>query len=163
MLRRRHRSLLHPERRRAPANGRAGLRNLSPLGSYTGRGRIRFLGSAQRDCSSIFATARPPSKSGAAAYRRLRHRLLHSVSRTVFVPSTPFVFSKAKTQYVYCCLIQFFIMFAEMIMIWLCLVTSMIGLFMLVLIMFMIYLFWNLIKQLSIFQHKSFHMSFTKL
>ena len=28
---RRHRSLLHPERRRAPANGRAGLRNHSPL------------------------------------------------------------------------------------------------------------------------------------
>ena len=28
---RRHRSLLHPERRRAPANGRAGLRNLSSL------------------------------------------------------------------------------------------------------------------------------------
>ena len=28
---RRHRSLLHPERRRAPAFGRAGLRNQSPL------------------------------------------------------------------------------------------------------------------------------------
>ena len=140
----RHRSLLHPERRRAPANGRAGLRNLSPLGSCTGRGRIRFLGSAQRDCSTIFATARPPSKSGAAAYRRL----LHSVHRTVFVPSASFVFPKAKTQYVYCCLIQFFIMFAEMIMIWLCLATSMIELFMLDLVMVMIYLFRNLIMQL---------------
>ena len=39
-------------------------------------------------------------------------------------------------------------MFAEMIMIWLCLATSMIGMFMLVLIMFMIYLFQNLIIQL---------------
>ena len=92
----------------------------------------------------IFVTARPPSKSGAAAYRRL----LHSVRRTVFVPLAPFVFPKAKTQYVYCCLIQFFIMFAEMIMIWLCLATSMIELFMLDLVMVMIYLFWNLIMQL---------------
>ena len=48
----RYRSLLHPERRRAPANGRASLQNLSSLGSCTGRGRIRFLGSAKRDCSS---------------------------------------------------------------------------------------------------------------
>ena len=106
------------------------------------------MGSARRDCSTIFATARPPSKSGAAAYRRLRHRLLHSVHRTVFVPSALFVFLKAKTQYVYCCLIQFFIMFAEMIMIWLCLATSMIELFMLDLVMVMIYLFRNLIMQL---------------
>ena len=148
MLLHRYRSLLHPERRHAPANGREGLQNLSPLGSCTGRGRIRFLGSARRDCSMIFATARPPSKSGAAAYRRLRRRLLHSVRRTVFVPSAPFIFPKAKTQYVYCCLIQFFIMFAEMIMIWLCLATSMIELFMLDLVMVMIYLFQNLIMQL---------------
>ena len=35
---RRLRSLLHPERRRAPANGRAGLRNHSPLRSCTGEG-----------------------------------------------------------------------------------------------------------------------------
>ena len=132
--------LLHPELRRAPANERAGLRNLSPLGSCTGRERIRFLGSARRDCSTIFATARPPTKSGAAAYRRLRRRLLHSVRRTVFVPSAPFIFPKAKTQYVYCCLIQFFIMFAEIIIIWLCLATSMIELFMLDLVMFLIYL-----------------------
>ena len=88
---------------------------------------------------NIFAIAHPPSKSGAAAYRRLRRRLLHSVRRTVFVPSVPFVFPKAKTQYIYCCLIQFFIMFAEMIMIWLCLATSMIELFMLDLVMVMIY------------------------
>jgi hypothetical protein len=39
---RRLRSLLHPERRRAPANGRAGLRNHSPLRSYTGEGELGF-------------------------------------------------------------------------------------------------------------------------
>ena len=49
---RRHRSLLHPKRRRASARGRAGLRNRSSLRSCTGRGRIRFLGSAVRDCSN---------------------------------------------------------------------------------------------------------------
>ena len=106
-LLRRHRSLLHPERRHAPANGRASLR-----------------------------------KSGVAAYHRLRRRLLHSVRTTIVIPSVPFVFPKAKTQYVYCCLICFSIMFL------LRLATSMIGMFMLVLIMFMIYLFWNLIRQL---------------
>jgi hypothetical protein len=36
------RSLLHPERRRAPANGRAGLRNHSPLRSFTGEGELGF-------------------------------------------------------------------------------------------------------------------------
>ena len=50
-LLRRHRSPLHPESRRAPAIGRAGLRNPSSSRSCTGRGRIRFLGSASRDCS----------------------------------------------------------------------------------------------------------------
>jgi hypothetical protein len=35
-------SLLHPERRRAPANGRAGLRNHSPLQSCTGEGELGF-------------------------------------------------------------------------------------------------------------------------
>jgi hypothetical protein len=69
-----HHSLIHLERRRSPANGRAGLRNLSPLGSCTGRGRIRFLGSARCDCSTIFITARPSSKSSDAA-RCLRHYL----------------------------------------------------------------------------------------
>ena len=39
-------------------------------------------------------------------------------------------------------------MFAEMIMIWLCLATSMIELFILDLVMVMIYLFRNLIMQL---------------
>ena len=38
----------------------------------------------------IFATARPPSKSGAAAYRRLRRCLLHSVRRTVLIQLAPF-------------------------------------------------------------------------
>ena len=130
-----HHSLLHPERRRAPVNGRAGLRNLSPLGFYTGRERIRFLGSARRDCSAIFATARPPSKSGVAAYRRLQHRLLRSVRTTAVIPSAPFVFPTANTQYIRCYLVQCLIMFL------LHLVTSMIGLFMLVLVKFMIYLF----------------------
>ena len=40
-------------------------------------------------------------------------------------------------------------MFAEMIMIWLCLATNMIELFMLDLVMVMIYLFPNLVMQLS--------------
>jgi hypothetical protein len=35
-------SLLHPERRREPANGRAGLRNHSPLRSYTEEGKLGF-------------------------------------------------------------------------------------------------------------------------
>ena len=70
-LLRRHRSLLHPERRHAPANGRAGLRNPSPLGSCTGRGRIRFLGSASHDCSrsSSRCIFRPtPSPHGPTAF-----------------------------------------------------------------------------------------------
>ena len=132
--------LLHPELRRAPANERAGLRNLSPLESCTRRGRIRFLGSDQRDCSTIFATARPPSKSGAAAYHRLRCRLLHSIRMTTVILSAPFILLKAKAQYVHCYLIQRVIMCSE-IMIIVRLATSMIGLFMLVLVMFIIYLF----------------------
>jgi len=43
-------------------------------------------------CSCWPAAAR----AGAAANRRLRHRLLHSVNKTVFVRSSPFVFPKAK-------------------------------------------------------------------
>jgi hypothetical protein len=39
---RRLRSLLHPERRRAPANGRAGLWNHSLLRSCTGEGELGF-------------------------------------------------------------------------------------------------------------------------
>ena len=66
------------------------------LGSCTKRGRIRFLGSAQRDCSTIFATARPPSKSGAAAYRRLQCHLLRSARTTAVVQSAPFFFPKEK-------------------------------------------------------------------
>ena len=124
------------------------LQNLFPLGSCTGRGRIRFLGSARRDCSKIFITAHPSSKSGAAANRPLRHRLLHSVNRIVFVRSTLFVFPKAKAQYVNCFSIQFLIMFSELIIL-LCLAASMIQLFMLDLVMFIIYLFRNLIMQLS--------------
>ena len=85
----------------------------------------------------------PPSKSGAAVYRRL----LYSVRKTVFVQSTSFVFPKAKTQYVQCYLIHFLIMLSEIIIL-LRLATSMIDLFMLDLVMFMIYLFQNLIIQL---------------
>ena len=50
-LLRRRCSLLYLERLRASANERAVLRNPSSLQSYTERGRIRFLGSAKRDCS----------------------------------------------------------------------------------------------------------------
>ena len=50
-LLRRHHSLLHPDRRRASAFGRADLRNLSPSRSCTGSRQIMFLGSALRDCS----------------------------------------------------------------------------------------------------------------
>ena len=115
--------------------------------SCTERGRIRFLGSARRGCSKVFITARPSSKSGAAANRRLRHRLLHSVNRTVFVRSSPFVFPKAKAQFVICFSIKFLIMSLELIIL-LCLATSMIQLFMLDLVMFIIYLFQKLIIQL---------------
>jgi hypothetical protein len=80
--------------------------------------------------------ARPLSKSGAAVYRCL----LHSIRRTVFVLSKPFIFSKAKTQYVHCYLICLLIIFSE-IKILLRLATSMIKLFILDLFMFMIYLF----------------------
>jgi hypothetical protein len=41
---RRHRSYLHPDRRRTSAIGRADLQNPSPSRSCIGRGRIRFLG-----------------------------------------------------------------------------------------------------------------------
>jgi len=61
-LLRRHRSLLHPDYRRAPAIGRAGLRNRRLQRSCTGRGRIRFLGSALRDCS-IASSASSSSSS----------------------------------------------------------------------------------------------------
>ena len=67
-----------------------------------------------------------------------------SSNRIVFVRSTPFVFPKAKAQYVNCFSIQFLIMFSEF-MILLCLANSMIELFMLDLVMFIIYLFQNLI------------------
>ena len=108
----------------------------------------KFLGSARRDCFKIFVTARPPSKSGVAANRRLWHRLLHSVNRTIFVRSSPFIFPKAKAKYIIYFSIQFLIMFSELIIL-LCLATSMIQLFMLDLVMFIIYLFRNLIMQLS--------------
>ena len=73
--------------------------------------------------------------------------LLHSVCKTVFVQSAPFISPKAKTQYVHYYLICLLIIFYE-IMILLSLPTSMIKLFMLDLFMFMIYLFQNLIIKL---------------
>ena len=106
------------------------------------------MGSAWRDCSKIFVTAHPSSKSGTATNRHLRHRQLHYVNRTVLIRSTSFVFPKAKAQHIHCYFIQFLIMFSEF-MIMLCLVTSMIELFMLDLVMLMIYLFRNVIMQLS--------------
>src|SRR6185503_9839075 len=67
---------------------------------------------------------------------------LCSIRSTTVILSAPFVFPTANTQYVRCYLVQCLIMFL------LHLVTSMIGLFMLVLVKFMIYLFRNLIGQL---------------
>jgi hypothetical protein len=51
--------LLHPVRRRASAIRRAGLRNRRPQRSYTGRGRIRFLGRDLHDCS-LASSSSPP-------------------------------------------------------------------------------------------------------
>ena len=115
--------------------------------SCTGRGRLRFFGSVRPDCSKIIITAHPSSKSGAAVNHRLRHQLLYSINRAVFIWSTPFVFPKAKAHYVHSYFIQFLITFSEY-MILMCLVTSMIELFMLDLVIFLIYLFWNLSMQL---------------
>ena len=56
-------------------------------------------------------TARPSSKSSTTAKHRLWYRLLHSICKTFFVPSTSFVFPKTKAQYVYCYLVQFLIIF----------------------------------------------------
>ena len=69
------------------------------------------------------------------------------VRRTVFIPSARFVFPTAPAPYVHCYIIQFLIMFFKF-MIMLCLVVSTIELFMLDLIVFMIYLFWNLIMHM---------------
>jgi hypothetical protein len=71
-LLRRHRSLLHPERRGAAANGRTGLRNSSSLRSCTGRGQIKFLGSAFARLLKIFTMACLPPNSVASRANRLR-------------------------------------------------------------------------------------------
>ena len=79
----------------------------------------------------VFIAARSSSKSAAAANRRLEHWWLHSIRRTVFVPSARFIFLTAPAQYVLNYIIQFLIMFSK-IVIMLCLITSMIELLMLV-------------------------------
>ena len=98
-----------------------------------------------------FITARPPLKSDVAAYRRLRRRLLRSIHDTVVTPSAPLVIAaaspSANAQYVCRDLLLPLIIFSE-VMILLHLAISMIELFMLDLVMFMIYLFCNLIIQL---------------
>src|SRR6185503_11145152 len=94
--------------------------------------------------------ARPPSKSGAAAYRRLQRRLLRSVRRIVFVSSAPFVFPAAPAQYVFCDQICFIIIFSE-IMFMIYVLSSMLESCMLGLILVMINLVRNLNLQLSIF------------
>ena len=70
-------SLLPPDRWRATAIGRAGLQNRRPQRSCTGRGRIRFLGSALRDCliasvllHCIDNTARLPLRQACVTRRR---------------------------------------------------------------------------------------------
>ena len=84
---RRHRTLLHPERRRPPANGREGLRNHSPLRSCTGEGELGFW-------EALRATARclhhgsstqqvgrccvpPPQASSTPSRHRQRRRQQH--------------------------------------------------------------------------------------
>ena len=94
--------------------------------------------------------ARPPSKAGAAAYRRLQRRLLRSVRRTVFVSSASFVFPMAQAQYTFCDQIYFIIMFSE-IMFMIYVLSSMLESCMLGLILIMINLVRNLNLQLSIF------------
>ena len=66
-------SLLHPERRHAPTNGRAGLRNLSPSRSCTGRGRIRFLGSVRATAQVRLHPLRSAS-STSSTYRTMLPR-----------------------------------------------------------------------------------------
>ena len=90
--------------------------------------------------------ARPPSRFGVAVYRRHRRRLLRSVRNTVVTPSAP-ASPSTYAQYVSRDLLLPLIMFSKF-MILLHLATSMIELFMLDLVMFMIYLFQNLIIQL---------------
>jgi hypothetical protein len=51
--------LLHPVHRCASAIGRAGLRNHRHQQSYTGRWRIRFLGSDLHDCSLTSSSSSP--------------------------------------------------------------------------------------------------------
>jgi hypothetical protein len=75
----------------------------------------QIFGKCQVRLLIFFATARSPSKSGAAAYRRLQRWLLRSVRRTIYVSSAPLVFPTAPAQYISCDQIQFIIMFSEII------------------------------------------------
>ena len=95
-LLRRHRHLLHPERRRAPAIGRAGLRNLRLRAPALGGGELGFWEALRATARFSITVARPPATSPDARARRLQRRLLRAVHNTVVAPSSRFPF---------CCLI----------------------------------------------------------
>ena len=105
----------------------------------------KVFGKRQARLLIFFATTRPLSKSGAAAYRRLHRWLLRSIRRTIFVSSVPFVFPAAPAQYVFCDQICFIVMFMIYVL------SSMLESCMLGLILVMINLVRNLNLQLSIF------------
>jgi hypothetical protein len=131
LLLRRHCSLLYPERRRALANERADLRNPSPLGSCTGRERIRFFGSDSRNCSR-------------SSPRRVFHLTLSPCGPTAFVISSSGGSSLSALQP----------RLSTYFMIWSCYaiyIVSMLELCMLVYVFIIIYFVWNLILQLPIF------------
>jgi hypothetical protein len=69
---RHHPSSLHPDRRRASALGRAGLRNPSPSRSCTNRGRISFLGSVLTRLLVILSSNPAALMSSASLLRRRR-------------------------------------------------------------------------------------------
>ena len=123
-LLRRLRSLPHPKRRRAPANRREGIWNLRSYETAPGEGGYDFWEMPRSSSQLVLCL-----KSSIAVNLPLRHQLLHSVSRTIFVRPMSFVFPKAKTQYIRYCLNRLLIMFSD-IMILLCFVASMIELFM---------------------------------
>jgi hypothetical protein len=108
-------SLPHPERRRAPANGRAGLRNHSPLRSCTGEGELGFWEAlyATTRVLEFFITGRLPSKSGGTAYRRLHRRLLRPVFSNVVINNVTATTTSANERYVRCTVVFMFIMFCE--------------------------------------------------